>query len=103
MATMWLARLLCLTLTSLSVIVVARAARSVPIQEDTLNFVMLGDWGGKPYYPYYTSAEKTISVSMGAKAQEIGSHFTVAMGDNFYDNGVTDVNDKRFKTTFEVL
>ena len=39
---------------------------------------------------------------MGRKAEEINSKFIVGLGDNFYDNGVTDVDDPRFKTTFEV-
>lgn len=39
---------------------------------------------------------------MGKKAAEINSQFTLALGDNFYDVGVRDVNDKRFKETFEV-
>lgn len=70
--------------------------------EPALNFVMLGDWGGKPDPPYYTNAEKKIAASMGKKAQDIGSKFTVALGDNFYYDGVKDVNDKRFQETFEV-
>lgn len=39
---------------------------------------------------------------MGKKASEIGSQFTVALGDNFYLMGVSDVDDPRFKETFEV-
>lgn len=70
--------------------------------DDALNFVMLGDWGGQGEAPYYTKAEKEIAESMGSVAAQIDSQFTVAMGDNFYPDGVTDAYDNRFKTTFEV-
>lgn len=71
--------------------------------DDSLNFLVVGDWGGQPTYPYYTPAEKEIATVMGDKAKEIGSQFTWALGDNFYDRGVIDVDDKRFQETFEVL
>ena len=40
---------------------------------------------------------------MGKKAAEIGSQFTVALGDNFYHQGVKSVDDSRFKETYEVI
>ena len=39
---------------------------------------------------------------MSRIAEEFGSKFTVGLGDNFYNDGVTDVDDPRFSTTFEV-
>ena len=75
----------------------------VKIDGDTLNFVMLGDWGGQTDPPYYTTTEKKVAASMGAKAQEINSQFTVSLGDNFYDGGVKSEDDPRFQTTFEVV
>ena len=63
---------------------------------------MLGDWGGQEGSPYTTPAEVEIASQMGAVAERIGAQFTVALGDNFYHNGVKDVDDPRFKETFEV-
>ena len=68
----------------------------------SLNFLMLGDWGGQGSPPYYTTAEKSVAAAMESKAREIGSQFVLALGDNFYDSGVTDVHDMRFQETFEV-
>lgn len=68
----------------------------------SLRFLVLGDWGGQEESPYTTPAEVELAGVMGKKAAEIGSKFTLALGDNFYSHGVTDVNDKRFKETFEV-
>jgi len=70
--------------------------------DESLNFVMIGDWGGQPGSPYYTPAQKELAGRMGTKASEINSQFTIALGDNFYDTGVKDVDDPRFKETFEV-
>lgn len=67
-----------------------------------LNFMMVGDWGGQPKSPYYTLAQLEIAEQMGIKAADVGSSFTVSVGDNFYQAGVTDVDDFRFRTTFEV-
>ena len=70
--------------------------------ENVLDFVMIGDWGGQPYAPYYTIAQADIATQMGKKAAEVGAQFTVALGDNFYNKGVENVDDLRFKETFEV-
>lgn len=70
--------------------------------DSALNFLVLGDWGGQAKYPYTTPAERELAKVMGQKASEIGSQFTLALGDNFYSNGVGDVKDKRFNQTFEV-
>ena len=68
----------------------------------SLNFMVVGDWGGQDDPPYYTDPEHDVAKHMGEIAADMGAQFTLSMGDNFYDNGVTDVNDPRFKETFEV-
>ena len=64
--------------------------------------MVVGDWGGQTDSPYTTGVEKDVSDAMGDIAKEIGAQFTLSMGDNFYENGVTDVDDPRFQQTFEV-
>ena len=71
-------------------------------KEGQLRFMVIGDWGGQPAYPYTTDAEKEVAAQMGKTAAAIDSQFTVALGDNFYNSGVTDVDDPRFEETFEV-
>lgn len=73
-----------------------------PAGEGTLDFMVVGDWGGQILPPYYTTAEKDVAASMGGAATAIGSQFTVGLGDNFYLLGVTSVDDQRFQSTFEV-
>ena len=68
----------------------------------SLNFMVVGDWGGQSDPPYYTEPEQDVAKQMGDIAASVGAQFTLSMGDNFYDNGVTDVDDPRFKVTFEV-
>ena len=74
----------------------------VDVSGNSLNFLSIGDWGGTPDKPYYTVGQSKVASVMGEKAQEINSQFTVAVGDNFYEDGVKDVDDPRFNETFEV-
>ncbi|KAK3091693.1 hypothetical protein FSP39_021927, partial [Pinctada imbricata] len=68
---------------------------------DSLKFLVLGDWGGLPTYPYHTSIETGVAKQMGMVADKYQSEFILALGDNFYYDGVKDVNDHRFKETYE--
>ena len=70
--------------------------------DGTLDFLILGDWGGQSSSPYYTKAEEEIAEQMGKTASQVASQFTLALGDNFYSFGVKDVDDPRFEETFEV-
>jgi len=74
----------------------------IEAEDGTLRFLVLGDWGGKSDKPYYTKAEKDIAEQMGEVASDINANFTIVVGDNFYEDGVKDVDDSRFKETFEV-
>ena len=100
----------------LSVSVIIREVWSRPASDDnsplsatkerapasSLNFMVVGDWGGQDNPPYYTDPEQDVAEQMGQIAAQMGAQFTLSMGDNFYDNGVTNVDDQRFKETFEV-
>jgi hypothetical protein len=77
-------------------------AASGPPDTAQLSFLVVGDWGGQTDAPYTTPAEVALAKVMGERAAEINSQFTLALGDNFYDKGVSTVDDPRFKETYEV-
>ena len=61
-----------------------------------VSFIAIGDWGrrGEPH-------QRAVADEMGRLAQEIGSRFTLALGDNFYNSGVQSVDDPLWKESFE--
>ncbi|XP_019850708.1 PREDICTED: tartrate-resistant acid phosphatase type 5-like isoform X2 [Amphimedon queenslandica] len=73
----------------------------VDVSGNSLNFLVIGDWGGMSDEPYYTVGQSKVASVMGEKAEKIDSQFTLAVGDNFYEDGVKDVDDPRFNETFE--
>jgi len=80
---------------------VLNAEKASKFGDDSLNFIVMGDWGGLPDFPFRTPIEKAVAAEMGKIADKIDSKFTLALGDNFYFSGVKDISDKRFQTTFE--
>ena len=76
--------------------------RSNDASTGVLNFMTIGDFGGQNESPYYTAGEASVAIQMGNTAEQMGSQFAIALGDNFYEYGVKDVSDPRFHETFEV-
>jgi acid phosphatase len=61
-----------------------------------LNFVVLGDWGRNG-----EKDQSDVAQQMAAAAGEIRARFVLAVGDNFYENGVASVADPQWQTSFE--
>ena len=61
-----------------------------------ISFIAMGDWGreGKDH-------QTEVAQQMAATGAAIDSQFVLALGDNFYDNGVQSVDDPQWKTSFE--
>ena len=80
-----------------------------------LRFLAIGDWGGQGESPYYTDAQLETANGMAKVAAASSplllmnnddhvpaASFVVALGDNFYSQGVSTANYKeRFEKTFE--
>jgi tartrate-resistant acid phosphatase type 5 len=62
---------------------------------DTLTFFSIGDWGE------VNSDQAKVAGQMSAWAQKTIPQFIISVGDNFYDDGVSGVDDPQWKTTFE--
>ncbi|XP_077974767.1 tartrate-resistant acid phosphatase type 5-like [Styela clava] len=69
--------------------------------EFSLRFLIVGDWGGQSEEPYTTPVQLNLAKALGEFARRYETKFTLSLGDNFCDEGVTDVDDPRFKNTFE--
>ena len=62
----------------------------------SLPFVLIGDWGRNGH-----DGQLNVAVQMGKTARTMGSQYTVSVGDNFYENGVTSVSDPQWQSSFE--
>lgn len=62
---------------------------------------MIADQGGIPDPPYYTPVLSKVSMLMAKLSRKHKTQFQFAMGDNFYFDGVKNVDDTRFQDSFE--
>lgn len=65
-------------------------------KEKALHFIAMGDWGRNG-----ADHQREVATQMGITANEIGSQFTIATGDNFYPSGVISEWDPLWKYSFE--
>lgn len=62
--------------------------------ENSYNFIIHGDWG-------WNSINQSLSAyEMGIYGSLIDNKFVVALGDNFYGDGVTDTHDELWDTLY---
>ena len=66
------------------------------VRGDELRFLVIGDWGGVPFWPYTTPYETAVSKGMGKIAEHLGTQFTVALGRKY---GFYCLQDCRIITT----
>ena len=76
----------------------ALPAGALPAQAagQTLPFVLIGDWGR-----HGRDNQTDVAIQMGKTAASINSQFVISLGDNFYENGVTGLDDPYWQTSFE--
>ncbi len=82
------------------------AATASSSSSDELHFVALGDWGGNEHrtsapFPFTTVAQRSVASALAKHVRKSGARFVMSLGDNFYQSGVTSVDDARFGATFE--
>jgi tartrate-resistant acid phosphatase type 5 len=61
-----------------------------------LSFVVVGDWGRDG-----ASHQRDVADQMELAARASNSRFVMAVGDNFYEDGVQSVTDAKWRTSFE--
>ncbi|CAI7765257.1 unnamed protein product, partial [Closterium sp. NIES-54] len=66
--------------------------------QSQLSFLVVGDWGRNGDYN-----QSIVAESMGEVAAAIDSSFVVSTGDNFYDDGMQDINDPTFASSFSEI
>jgi len=71
------------------------------VHAQKLSFVVLADWGGLPKFPFRTPIEEAVAARLADVGGRINASFVLALGDNFYYDGVTDVDDPRFQVNKE--
>jgi hypothetical protein len=68
--------------------------------DGTTRFFIVGDWGGLPVAPFDTPSEVAVADAMGKLGVKLNTTFQLALGDNFYYDGVKTVDDPRFQVQF---
>ncbi|KAI9074087.1 hypothetical protein K1719_043932 [Acacia pycnantha] len=66
-----------------------------PKPDNTLSFLVVGDWGRKGSYN-----QTFVAHQMGIVGEKLDIDFVISTGDNFYEDGLTGVDDPAFYDSF---
>ncbi|EOY01295.1 hypothetical protein QUC31_013858 [Theobroma cacao] len=64
----------------------------------SLSFLVVGDWGRKGLYN-----QSKVAFQMGLVGQKLDIDFVISTGDNFYEDGLTGVDDPAFNQSFTAI
>lgn len=70
--------------------------RNLQTTENAVNFLVIGDWGRNGAY-----FQQQVAHQMSKAAATVSADFIVAVGDNFYPNGVQSTQDPNWQFSFE--
>merc|ERR1719197_2109221 len=79
--------------------IVSCIALATVTSANPLSFIAIGDWGGQEEAPYTTPSQLVTAKAMANAGDQ--AEFILAIGDNFYVEGVESVDSVRFNATFE--
>lgn len=63
--------------------------------DGSLSLLVIGDWGRKGEYN-----QSLVAAQMGKIGEKLDIDFVISTGDNFYNSGLTGVDDKAFEESF---
>lgn len=70
-----------------------------PVKPDgSLSFLVVGDWGRKGLFN-----QSKVAFQMGLVGQKLDIDFVISTGDNFYEDGLTGVDDPAFNESFTAI
>ncbi len=64
----------------------------------SLSFLAVGDWGREGAFH-----QSEVAMRMAESARELDARFVISVGDNFYENGVTGIDDPAWQKSFEAI
>ncbi|KAJ3697433.1 hypothetical protein LUZ61_001138 [Rhynchospora tenuis] len=67
-------------------------------EDGSLTILVVGDWGRKGTYNQSLVAEQ-----MGKVGKELDIDFVISVGDNFYEDGLTGLDDEAFEQSFSEI
>uniref|UniRef100_A0A0D9VRP7 Purple acid phosphatase n=1 Tax=Leersia perrieri TaxID=77586 RepID=A0A0D9VRP7_9ORYZ len=91
MATAAVLAMLAATATAAGLVRVEHPAKN----DGSLSLLVVGDWGRKGEYNQSRVAEQ-----MGKVGEKLNIDFVISTGDNFYEDGLTGVDDQAFEESF---
>lgn len=63
--------------------------------DGSLSFLVVGDWGRRGAFN-----QSHVATQMGIVGEKLDVDFVISTGDNFYDNGLTGIDDPTFEESF---
>jgi len=66
-----------------------------PVPANSMHFASLGDWGS------VNSDQAAVAKQIGLALTDFNASFLLAIGDNFYEDGVVSDTDPQWNTTYE--